>query len=672
MEDGGPPTPVHPPPLITTVTASPLTDPPAAPRPPTERVAEFLSQRPAIEILGRRTGFRYDTQPIPPPRNSSKEPQSPVTPLTAASTDMLIAEAADPEATPRLVPPPPPSKPNKVAQRRIYQPFQVVQEHAFLASPPPPLKKSFDGATAKKSFDASSVPKISFDAVSAHPKKSFDASSAHYKRSMDTTRSVRSVRTVDSQPGVPRTLRQWNKKPKYTPWHKFLFACFWIKASFAFSAGLGGLGFLIKLVIISRHQALLQQSLDAAAAATWSNQAPLPNNGLPPEPPSWTAQSCPAPVDGNGAFAPSNVAFANVSAGGRLEPKAGTKLWGFEIDWDVDTPSTMRARMGVTPPLISSELHIYNSGWDADGLLLMAREIAVVNAVMQIRVIPEVDIVTMKDGTIEQLASLMQRINFEFNVPVLLSYAPDVNGHADGFYKMRPIQYLESFKLMTNAIRNMTNMTAMVWTTTNAALYPFYASQSPIPSASTDPANLLVLDTNHNGYLDAGDDPFSPYYPGDQYVDWVGLTLIQSSIDLDPTTLQTNPPEPTALSDALLLHNFYATYTSSLDRLHAARPLLLSSTGLPYRLNGTMLGSPTSDADLTLKRGWWMQIIQAFGAWENLRAVVWREGRGVEGGVDVDYGITDVAEVRQRFLNDFAGQGLTWEGIRVNCTGQVA
>jgi hypothetical protein len=33
-------------------------------------------------------------------------------------------------------------------------------------------------------------------------------------------------------------------------------------------------------------------------------------------------------------------------------------------------------------------------------------------------------------------------------------------------------------------------------------------------------ANFLVLDTNNDRLLTAEDDPYGPYYPGDEYVDW--------------------------------------------------------------------------------------------------------------------------------------------------------
>jgi hypothetical protein len=33
------------------------------------------------------------------------------------------------------------------------------------------------------------------------------------------------------------------------------------------------------------------------------------------------------------------------------------------------------------------------------------------------------------------------------------------------------------------------------------------------------------MDTNGDGVLDNSDDPFTPYYPGDDMVDWVGISV---------------------------------------------------------------------------------------------------------------------------------------------------
>lgn len=40
-----------------------------------------------------------------------------------------------------------------------------------------------------------------------------------------------------------------------------------------------------------------------------------------------------------------------------------------------------------------------------------------------------------------------------------------------------------------------------------------------------------LLDTNKDGQLDRGDDPYLPYYPGDAYVDWIGCSAYHFGIE---------------------------------------------------------------------------------------------------------------------------------------------
>jgi len=52
--------------------------------------------------------------------------------------------------------------------------------------------------------------------------------------------------------------------------------------------------------------------------------------------------------------------------------------------------------------------------------------------------------------------------------------------------------------------------------------YPYGQTQD---FTTLSAADQTLLDTNNNGVLDAGDDAFSPYYPGDELVDWIGLSI---------------------------------------------------------------------------------------------------------------------------------------------------
>ncbi len=39
-----------------------------------------------------------------------------------------------------------------------------------------------------------------------------------------------------------------------------------------------------------------------------------------------------------------------------------------------------------------------------------------------------------------------------------------------------------------------------------------------------------LLDTNKDLKIDMQDDPFEPYYPGDDFVDWVGMSIFHFGV----------------------------------------------------------------------------------------------------------------------------------------------
>ena len=62
---------------------------------------------------------------------------------------------------------------------------------------------------------------------------------------------------------------------------------------------------------------------------------------------------------------------------------------------------------------------------------------------------------------------------------------------------------------------------AFIWAPNSGNGYPFpNYEHSALPGTSHwDPA----LDTNKDGKYDIDDDPYTPFYPGDDWVDWVGM-----------------------------------------------------------------------------------------------------------------------------------------------------
>ena len=64
----------------------------------------------------------------------------------------------------------------------------------------------------------------------------------------------------------------------------------------------------------------------------------------------------------------------------------------------------------------------------------------------------------------------------------------------------------------------------MIWAPNSGNGYPFVGGPHSININSSEYDS--TLDTNGDGKFDHDDDPYTPYYPGDEYVDWVGQSVL--------------------------------------------------------------------------------------------------------------------------------------------------
>jgi len=135
--------------------------------------------------------------------------------------------------------------------------------------------------------------------------------------------------------------------------------------------------------------------------------------------------------------------------------------------------------------------------------------------------------------------------------------------------------------------------------------YPFLGGAQ---EAKPGTAAFSALDTNGDGKLSMDDDPYSPCWPGDDAVDWVGLTLYHFG-DVYPWG-ENEIPAPgklaakitgtykTGLVDETAVPDFYATYA-----VGHAKPFAISETAAFYttaRIDGA--------AALEIKSVWWKQL----------------------------------------------------------------
>lgn len=143
-------------------------------------------------------------------------------------------------------------------------------------------------------------------------------------------------------------------------------------------------------------------------------------------------------------------------------------------------------------------------------------------AIMSITLIPTVPMANIEQSAFAQVVEKCQMIN-AMGVAVMLNFAPSMNGNWYP-YGQSPRAYLQAFQLLSNLVQNGTNQTAMVWSPSAQLGYPFVGGRY-----SSNSSEIRSLDTNGNGLLDGGDDPYLPYYPGDKFVDWVGFSAYYTS-----------------------------------------------------------------------------------------------------------------------------------------------
>jgi hypothetical protein len=65
---------------------------------------------------------------------------------------------------------------------------------------------------------------------------------------------------------------------------------------------------------------------------------------------------------------------------------------------------------------------------------------------------------------------------------------------------------------------------AFLWAPNSGNGYPF--PNGPHSVTITSPSFDKELDTNGDGLYNDLDDPYSPFFPGDEWVDWVGFSVI--------------------------------------------------------------------------------------------------------------------------------------------------
>jgi hypothetical protein len=348
------------------------------------------------------------------------------------------------------------------------------------------------------------------------------------------------------------------------------------------------------------------------------------------------------------------TAAAPASAGGRVgpgpEPMEGPYL-GALLDWAADSPAAHAQRLEAPAAIYGRTVPLPMSEQEQGYLRAYFGQIADQGAHALLTVRPDVSLDDVDDPYASALAAQIADVAEGYQGRVFVRFAPQMNVPWVP-WGQQPEAYREAFRVLAAAMDEELDDPVMVWSPTAAEDYPFREPSGTAPAGGA----LGLLDTDGNGVWDLDDDAYAPYYPGDEVVDWVGLSAYHD--ETDEASMRNAVPEPgefeallgpASSAGAAAEEDFYAAYAAGHDR-----PLMVETAAF----YSSDVGGGASE--LEIKSTWWEQVLSAPGnGYGLIGAVVWNETveQRQEGTVGVDWRVTAEPDLAGAFARQVADSG---------------
>jgi hypothetical protein len=345
-----------------------------------------------------------------------------------------------------------------------------------------------------------------------------------------------------------------------------------------------------------------------------------------------------------------------------LSAPSSKTLFGPDLDWGSDAPDGYAGRLGATPSMYSVEIDYPVSAKAEADWLRSARAAAAQGAVLVVDLDPDRALTSLTSTEARRANDILEAIHKQYGLEQLVRFAPQMNGTWVS-WGQQPTAFVHSFRQLAAAVHGGSSAALMVWSPSYGAGYPFGDSAGRLESVSA--ADLPKLDTNGDGELTAADDPYTPYYPGASSVDWVGLSMFYfgkgrstQAAGRDVPLLVNDAPQAGEVAkrfdeswgyQQVQGQNFYDEFAKRPDK-----PLLLD-TGALY------VKSLRGAAELTVKQGWWRQILQALPSHPLVKGITWLEVNREEpeaGGRVADWRATRVPGIAGSLRTDLQNTGL--------------
>ena len=246
--------------------------------------------------------------------------------------------------------------------------------------------------------------------------------------------------------------------------------------------------------------------------------------------------------------------------------------------------------------------------------------------------------------TAQQIEDFADFLN-DFDMPMFLRWCHEMNGswYAWG---QQPTLYIAKFREFATVIHQYAPGVAMAWTPNQGWGYPWANGTYSIQPGNPD---FALLDTHADNVLDDQDDPYAPYYPGDEYVDWVGHSFYHwSNI---PARGYNHVPWTGKWGNANGIDNAVVNFHNTFAVGHN-KPMLIAETSALYDPQNVN-GGNASEADI--KCGWIQQVYNLTdtnqplldATFPQIKLIFWFSQLKYEAEVsgDVDWRLNSTSEV---------------------------
>lgn len=260
---------------------------------------------------------------------------------------------------------------------------------------------------------------------------------------------------------------------------------------------------------------------------------------------------------------------------------------------------------------------------------------------------------TVTDDDLKSLGVQLSGYTHDFNRTVFLRFAPEMQG-AWNAYGFQPTGFLDLWRRMFTIIKAASNSVAIVWAPNTPQSYPYGQT-----TTATTPEDLALLDTNHDGQVTNADDPFTPYYPGDEFVDWIGLSTYYKG----PNFQNINVPQPGGYCSSVM-NGTSPTSTFNWYDMFCNKPgkaCMIAESGAAWHEAAINNAASTAKSIVDLQRAWWQDCITSatlFQTFPRLKLLMHFEHEKLEmdgGNPDMrDYRLTNDTDTLNAFKADLS------------------